>query len=443
MSAAITPQDSVLFGKFYPLHRGHVLLIQRALEQTSGKVYVTVCGNLRRDLKLFFDSALPVFPDVNLRKAWIEAEFAPAIAAGKLQVVILYEENIPSYPNGWQEWANIVRKQWSKLGIHPTRVFTSEPQDAEPYKTYLDLETTFVDIARVNVHISGTELRRSFGPNFLSCAPSVASFYSKNFYISSQPTNTSFINSHDLPGAVEMQLQMHTIANHQGLGYQQVLAPEFALQASYTANNTAEANATLVNQDNTVPSVTLSTTASEATQAIEQADWSHVSYHSHLTWADVARNMRTQLDMDFNYIHAPEAEYPPVMLFNPRITLLPQLQLQGSAAPSDLAYVQAELNNHNKGVQLTNPEYMTYPQQLNAHLRSCPTRSPNMIGVDGHASATVTPAQANPNLLAVFALANHYVEQAMNTMPSCISAMLGTDEYEAFIDEMYHRIYPE
>lgn len=441
MSSATSQQDSVLFGKFYPLHRGHVLLIQRALEQTSGKVYVTVCGNLRRDLKLFFDSALPVFPDVNLRKAWIESEFAPAIAMGKLQVVILYEENIPSYPNGWKEWANIVRKQWNKLGINPTRVFTSEPQDAEPYKTYLDLETTFVDIARVNVHISGTELRRSFGPNILSCAPSVASYYGKNFYISESAPYSSFVSSHELPALVEMHLQQQTIANHQHLGYRQLLAPEFALQAAYVS--IASDTPTQVVQDDSLPRVTVTTSATDASLALAQTDWSQITYHHHLTWEAVARNMRTQLDMDFNYIHARQAEYPPVMLFNPRITLLPQLELQGTALASELAYVQAQLNTYDKGVQLTHPEYMTYPQQLNQHLRSCPTTSPNVLGVNDQASEVLTPAQVNPNTLAVLSLANHYVEQAMNTMPECISNMLGTDEYETFIDEMYHRIYPE
>ena len=56
-------KNGIIFGKFYPLHIGHVDFIQQA----SGFVenlYVVVCSDVDRDKKLFEESRMKKMPTV-------------------------------------------------------------------------------------------------------------------------------------------------------------------------------------------------------------------------------------------------------------------------------------------------------------------------------------------------------------------------------------------
>ena len=45
----------VIFGKFYPVHTGHINMIYEAFSKVD-ELHVIVCSDTERDLKLFYDS---------------------------------------------------------------------------------------------------------------------------------------------------------------------------------------------------------------------------------------------------------------------------------------------------------------------------------------------------------------------------------------------------
>ncbi|RIY36802.1 adenylyltransferase/cytidyltransferase family protein [Psittacicella gerlachiana] len=152
----------VIFGKFYPLHQGHLYMIDRARIECD-YLYIFVCSDEKRDEKLFWDSSIPVQPTREVRTSWVQRATADY---DNVEVYNLREDNIPSYPNGWFEWARVVQFHLEQLEFKPQYVYTSEPQDAKNYKYYLDLEAVLVDPARDYVPISGTECRRHIFTNF-------------------------------------------------------------------------------------------------------------------------------------------------------------------------------------------------------------------------------------------------------------------------------------
>lgn len=160
---AETPKKvGVIFGKFYPLHQGHLYMIDRARLECD-HLYIFVCSDEKRDERLFWDSALTVQPTREVRTAWVKRATA---SYENVEVFNLREDNIPSYPNGWLEWAKVVSYYLDHLPYKPKFVYTSEPQDAENYKTYLDLTAVLIDPNRDFVPISGTECRRKVFTNF-------------------------------------------------------------------------------------------------------------------------------------------------------------------------------------------------------------------------------------------------------------------------------------
>src|SRR5699024_8158459 len=73
----------------------------------------------------------------------------------------LDEKGIAPYPHGWQEWSDRVRNLLKDKGIVPSYVYSSEPQDVEPYKNHLQLETILIDPQRHFVDISATKIREN------------------------------------------------------------------------------------------------------------------------------------------------------------------------------------------------------------------------------------------------------------------------------------------
>ncbi|CAK8743924.1 Trifunctional NAD biosynthesis/regulator protein NadR [Sodalis praecaptivus] len=64
----------VIFGKFYPLHTGHIYLIQRACSQVD-ELHVILNYDDQRDLRLFEDSAMSQQPTLSDRLRWLLQTF--------------------------------------------------------------------------------------------------------------------------------------------------------------------------------------------------------------------------------------------------------------------------------------------------------------------------------------------------------------------------------
>lgn len=148
----------VIFGKFYPVHTGHINMIYEAFSKVD-VLHVVVCTDTERDLQLFKDSKMKRMPTNEDRLRWMQQIFKYQ----KKQIFIhhLKEDGIPSYPNGWAGWATRVKELFNEKNINPTVVFSSEEQDKDPYENYLNLEVHLVDPKRELFDVSATRIRNN------------------------------------------------------------------------------------------------------------------------------------------------------------------------------------------------------------------------------------------------------------------------------------------
>lgn len=147
----------IIFGKFYPLHTGHIYLIQRAISQVD-ELHVIMCYETERDRRLFEESAMSQQPTRHDRLRWLLQTFK---YQKNIFIHELCEDGIPAYPNGWEDWSKRVTTLLDNKDIKPHYVFSSEPQDAPLYRKLLDLETILIDPNRSFMNISGTAIRQA------------------------------------------------------------------------------------------------------------------------------------------------------------------------------------------------------------------------------------------------------------------------------------------
>ena len=159
-------KNGIIFGKFYPLHIGHVDFIQKS----SGFVdnlYVIVCTDNKRDLKLFEESKMKKMPTIKDRVRFVEQTFNEQ---KNIKILHLEEDGITEYPNGWKDWSDRVKELLLKNNIIIDIIFTNENQDVENYKENFkndkytfnrNLEIKTIDTSRSNFNISATEVRKN------------------------------------------------------------------------------------------------------------------------------------------------------------------------------------------------------------------------------------------------------------------------------------------
>ncbi|QIW16458.1 trifunctional nicotinamide-nucleotide adenylyltransferase/ribosylnicotinamide kinase/transcriptional regulator NadR [Pasteurellaceae bacterium RH1A] len=148
----------VIFGKFYPVHTGHINMIYEAFSKVD-QLHVVVCTDTERDLQLFKDSKMKHMPTNQDRLRWMQQIFK--YQQKQIFIHHLVEDGIPSYPNGWEGWAAEVKKLFAEKQIQPSVVFSSEIQDKEPYEKYLNLEVHLVDPERNSFNVSATKIRNN------------------------------------------------------------------------------------------------------------------------------------------------------------------------------------------------------------------------------------------------------------------------------------------
>ena len=175
----------IIFGKFYPLHIGHVDFIQKAIGYVY-TLYVFVCTDDERDLKLFNESKMKKMPTIKDRLKFVEQTFKHQ---SNIKVLHLAEDGIPFYPNGWKSWSERVQEKLLEKNIKVDMIFTNETQDVENYKnnflTLPNFEKTFnknleiqtIDIQRNNFYISATEVRKNPYKNWFFIPRYVREFF--------------------------------------------------------------------------------------------------------------------------------------------------------------------------------------------------------------------------------------------------------------------------
>ncbi|PQQ27179.1 multifunctional transcriptional regulator/nicotinamide-nucleotide adenylyltransferase/ribosylnicotinamide kinase NadR [Photorhabdus hindustanensis] len=146
----------VVFGKFYPLHTGHIYLIQRACSQVD-ELHIMLCHDEPRDRELFISSSMSQQPTVSDRLRWLLQTFK---YQKNIHIHSFDEQGIEPYPHGWGVWSEGMRAFMAKKGINPTYIYSSETQDACRYKEHLGIETILIDPQRSFMKISGRHIRQ-------------------------------------------------------------------------------------------------------------------------------------------------------------------------------------------------------------------------------------------------------------------------------------------
>lgn len=145
----------VVFGKFYPLHTGHIYLIQRACSQVD-ELHVILGYDEPRDRLLFEHSAMSQQPTVSDRLRWLLQTFK---YQKNIRIHAFNEQGMEPYPHGWDVWSRGIRAFMQEKVIEPHFVYTSEAQDAAQYHEHLGIETVLIDPERSFMSISGAQIR--------------------------------------------------------------------------------------------------------------------------------------------------------------------------------------------------------------------------------------------------------------------------------------------
>ncbi|MEQ9862089.1 multifunctional transcriptional regulator/nicotinamide-nucleotide adenylyltransferase/ribosylnicotinamide kinase NadR [Pectobacterium cacticida] len=145
----------VVFGKFYPLHTGHIYLIQRACSQVD-ELHVILGYDEPRDRLLFENSSMSQQPTVSDRLRWLLQTFK---YQKNIHIHAFNEQGMEPYPHGWDVWSKGIQAFMQEKGITPHFVYTSEEQDAPQYREHLGIEAVLIDPQRSFMNISGSQIR--------------------------------------------------------------------------------------------------------------------------------------------------------------------------------------------------------------------------------------------------------------------------------------------
>lgn len=137
-------------GKFLPLHRGHIMAILKASTMCD-KLYVVVSYNEKETVKLC-KNIKPI--PLTERFKWVSQELQ---GFEHIKVIGLDEGNIPVFPDGWKEWADLLTKSVpEKFDI----IYGNEESYRENHNKYFpNVEYVTFDCDRTAFNISGTEIR--------------------------------------------------------------------------------------------------------------------------------------------------------------------------------------------------------------------------------------------------------------------------------------------
>ncbi|PIE45645.1 MAG: trifunctional nicotinamide-nucleotide adenylyltransferase/ribosylnicotinamide kinase/transcriptional regulator NadR [Gammaproteobacteria bacterium] len=170
----------IIFGKFYPVHTGHINMIYEAFSQVD-ELHVVVCTDAERDLRLFNDGHMKTMPTIQDRLRWLQ--LIVKYQRPDIRIHHLVEDGLPNYPNGWAAWADRVKQLYKQRGFTPSVVFSSEVQDAQSYDRYLGLKTVLVDPERQFFNVSATKIRNNPFEYWTFIPKEVRPFFAKTIAI--------------------------------------------------------------------------------------------------------------------------------------------------------------------------------------------------------------------------------------------------------------------
>lgn len=134
-----------LTGKFSMLHMGHIGFIHQAATLCDElTVVLSHSGHRFKDPRLSYRNKM----------LWLRHTFRDL---DHIRVVGIDETECPAYPDGWADWADLVK---AKIGEDFDFIFTSEPRDLSGYETHFPGQrVVVVDSERQSTPISATMIR--------------------------------------------------------------------------------------------------------------------------------------------------------------------------------------------------------------------------------------------------------------------------------------------
>lgn len=147
----------IIFGKFYPLHTGHIYFIQRASSH-SDILHIVMGYNKIRDNVLFKNSGMSKKPTFKDRLCWLLQTFK---YQKNIFIHSFNEIDITPSPIGWKEWSIKIKKFMHSKNITANYIYTSEKRDKKKYLKYFNIKTILIDPNRVFIDISSTKIREN------------------------------------------------------------------------------------------------------------------------------------------------------------------------------------------------------------------------------------------------------------------------------------------
>ena len=150
-------QIGVVFGEFAPFHKGHLSIVQRALMENDAVVLI-VSGSHREN-----DRGESIRLPLERRFRYLREVFNDEPT---LRVQMLNEDEMPSYPNGWQVWTEEFRRTVlaalkpieSQQTFH---IYTAETEYIHELTTRLSKHWQVELLSREEIPISATMIREN------------------------------------------------------------------------------------------------------------------------------------------------------------------------------------------------------------------------------------------------------------------------------------------
>lgn len=149
-------QTGLVFGKFYPLHNGHINLINQAAMQCR-TLYVLLSYDKRNMEK---DSEFMRIKPITLQDQlkWLSYTFKD-VPHVKIMHLDEYKSNIPQYPDGWLLWSSVVKQRFERIAPIDV-IFTADNSYSSKIGEYFPkAHQILIDPLRTEVPISSTLIR--------------------------------------------------------------------------------------------------------------------------------------------------------------------------------------------------------------------------------------------------------------------------------------------
>ncbi|XOD70411.1 MAG: multifunctional transcriptional regulator/nicotinamide-nucleotide adenylyltransferase/ribosylnicotinamide kinase NadR [Sodalis sp. (in: enterobacteria)] len=146
----------VIFGKFYPLHTGHIYLIQRACSQMD-ELHVIINYNDQRDILMMKNTAISRQPTISDRLRWLLQTFK---YQKNIHIHAFNEQGMEPYPKRGEDWSRCIKSFMADKDIEANFIYSSETQDLIHYRENLGIETVIIDPDRLFMSISGKQIRK-------------------------------------------------------------------------------------------------------------------------------------------------------------------------------------------------------------------------------------------------------------------------------------------